>query len=159
MLFAALRSAVYVPAFVFFFGWLALRVRPYDERLGVILPAWIAGPGIVLMAVGAVTVLACVFEFVRRGRGTPAVFDPPRRFVASGPYKYVRNPMYLGGLGLLIGFSLVHQSVSMLLLAAALAVFFHLFVVFGEEPSLQRRFGASYGAYQRSVNRWIPRWR
>jgi len=109
------------------------------------------------MIVGSVLVLICVGVFVSRGRGTPAIFDPPREFVALGPYKYVRNPMYVGGFILLIGFGLYHHSVSMLALALLLALLFHLFVLWVEEPGLEQRFGFSYRDYKNSVNRWLPK--
>lgn len=109
------------------------------------------------MIAGAALVLTCVGFFVLRGRGTPAPFDPPKNFVAAGPYKYVRNPMYVGGLSLLVGFGLWQQSVSILLFALLLALIVHLFVVLFEEPGLERRFSASYINYKQSVNRWLPR--
>jgi protein-S-isoprenylcysteine O-methyltransferase Ste14 len=57
----------------------------------------------------------------------------------------------VGGQGLFFG------SPGVLLYAAALALAFHLFVVFVEEPGLRRRFGPSYEAYCRRVPRWLPR--
>jgi protein-S-isoprenylcysteine O-methyltransferase Ste14 len=155
--FAALRTFVYVTLFMLFFGSLALAVRRFDPALGLTLPDWASLPGLALMSVGASLAAACAAVFVARGRGTPAPFDPPRFFVPNGPYRYVRNPMYIGGLALLFGFGLALRSASVLLLAAALFLIVHLFVVLGEEPGLARRFGKSYLAYRRDTNRWIPR--
>lgn len=152
-----LRTLIYVPSFIFFFGWMALGVRVYDQTVGIVLPAWITTIGIILMMVGSVLVLICVGIFVARGRGTPAIFDPPREFVALGPYQYVRNPMYVGGFILLAGFGLYHRSVSMLALALLLALLFHLFVLWVEEPGLEQRFGSSYRNYKNAVNRWLPK--
>ena len=140
-----------------FFGWIALGVRAYDQTLGIALPEWTRAIGIIFMIVGSVLVLICVGIFVARGRGTPAIFDPPREFVALGPYKYVRNPMYVGGFILLSGFGLYHHSVSILALALLLALLFHLFVLWVEEPGLEQRFGSSYRDYKNSVNRWLPK--
>ncbi len=140
-----------------FFGWIALGVRAYDQTLGIALPEWTRAIGIIFMIVGSVLVLICVGIFVARGRGTPAIFDPPREFVALGPYKYVRNPMYVGGFILLLGFGLYHHSVSILALALLLAFLFHLFVLWVEEPGLEQRFGSSYRDYKNSVNRWLPK--
>ena len=158
-LFAGLRALVYVTFFFWFWAWLALSVRQYDEWFRVEWPTWPRAVALVIMAVGAALALTCVGLFAARGRGTPAPFDPPREFVAVGPYKYVRNPMYIGALILLTGYGLWHRSVSMLLfpLLALLAV--HLFVVFYEEPNLKRIFGESYLEYRRSVHRWLPEWR
>jgi protein-S-isoprenylcysteine O-methyltransferase Ste14 len=106
----ALRSVIYMTGFLFFFAWIALLVRTFDRRIGISLPAAAEIPGAVLAVLGAIVVLECAGVFISRGRGTPAIFDAPRAFVASGPYRYVRNPMYIGGLMLLIGFGLYAKS-------------------------------------------------
>jgi protein-S-isoprenylcysteine O-methyltransferase Ste14 len=152
-----LRTLVYVPSFILFFGWIALGVRTFDPSIGIVLPAWTRVVGIIAMIAGSMLVLICVGVFVARGQGTPAVFDPPKEFVALGPYKYVRNPMYVGGFILLTGFGLYHHSVAILALAVLLAFLFHLFVLWVEEPGLEQRFGSSYRNYKNSVNRWLPK--
>ena len=91
-----------------------------------------------------------------RGRGTPAIFDAPRRFVAVGPYKYVRNPMYLSAIATFLGFGLYARSLAVLAFAGAWFLMIHLFVVFIEEPGLRRRFGGTYDAYVYRVRRWMP---
>ena len=156
-LFLALRSVLYMTGFLLFFGWIALRVRTFDQNFGISLPQAAAIPGAILGVIGAVLVLACAGVFISRGRGTPAIFDAPRAFVAIGPYKYVRNPMYIGGLMLLVGFGLYERSISILLLALLLFPLVHLFVLSYEEPALARKFGSSYQEYRRAVRRWIPR--
>src|SRR5207245_10764688 len=102
--FVALRAVVYMTCFVLFWGWIALSAREFDRSFGVLLPAWTETLGIIFMPVGGLLALTCAAVFIARGRGTPAPFDPPEEFVAAGPYKYVRNPMYIGALVLLIGF-------------------------------------------------------
>jgi protein-S-isoprenylcysteine O-methyltransferase Ste14 len=156
-LFLALRSVIYMSGFLLFFGWIALLVRTFDQSFGVSLPAATEIPGVILLVVGATLVLACAGVFISRGRGTPAIFDAPRAFVAIGPYKYVRNPMYIGGLILLIGFGLYKRSISILFLTLPLFLLVHLFVILYEEPTLTRQFGSSYQEYRRAVRRWIPR--
>jgi protein-S-isoprenylcysteine O-methyltransferase Ste14 len=155
--FVAFRALCYMAAYILFFGWLASRTQSWDQNLNIPLPAWIGTVGVFFGAVGALIAFACAGMFVTTGRGTPAIFDPPREFVATGPYKFVRNPMYIGGLILLTGFGLYRRSVAILLFAVAMFVLFHLYVVFVEEPGLETRFGKSYFAYKRSVSRWIPR--
>jgi protein-S-isoprenylcysteine O-methyltransferase Ste14 len=145
-------------AFIALWGWMALGARQFDSRIGLTFPGWFSPLGIALMVVGGMLVISCIGWFVVRGRGTPAPFDPPRKFVATGPYKSVRNPMYVGGLIMLVGFGAWWQSVSMLLFALLAALVVHLFVLFLEEPDLERRFGESYVKYKGSVNRWLPRW-
>jgi len=156
-LFLALRSVIYMSGFLLFFGWIAQSVRAFDRSFGASLPAAAEIPGAILGVVGAVLVLTCAGVFISRGRGTPAIFDAPRAFVAIGPYKFVRNPMYIGGLILLIGFGLYERSISILFLTLLLFLLVHLFVLFYEEPTLTRKFGSSYQEYRGAVRRWIPR--
>lgn len=156
-LFAALRSLVYGAAFVAAWGWLALRVRPLDSRLGFDFGSAARLPGAVLLGAGALLAITCVGAFVIRGQGTPAPFDPPRRFVVIGPYAWVRNPMYLGGISMLLGFALWHGSPAMILFTLAVWLLVHAFVVFTEEPQLLKRFGEPYAAYLARVRRWLPR--
>lgn len=157
LIWIALRAAFFAGCFLTFWGWLALGLRRYDGALGGPLPAWPAFLGWVLMAVGVPLMLTCLGLFVLRGRGTPAPFDAPRKLVVEGPYRLVRNPMYLAGLAILLGAGLILRSPSVVLLAAGFIVLFHVFVVVIEEPTLERSFGESYLDYQRAVGRWLPR--
>ena len=156
-LFTAVRAILYAAGFVLLWGWLASIARRYDGPLGLGPPRGSEAAGILLMIPGALVVLACVGVFLVRGRGTAAPFDPPVLFVASGPYRYVRNPMYLGAALVLAGYGLFEKSVSIVLLSAVFLLVMHLFVLLVEEPGLERRFGESYLAYKRGTNRWLPR--
>jgi protein-S-isoprenylcysteine O-methyltransferase Ste14 len=156
-LFLTVRSIIYMTGFILLFAWIALRVRVLDPHIGISFPVGIRIPAITLAALGTVLVLMCAGVFIIRGRGTPAIFDAPRVFVAIGPYRYVRNPMYIGGLMLLVGMGLYIGSAAILLLALLLFCLVHLFVLFYEEPTLTRQFGRSYEEYLRSVRRWTPR--
>jgi protein-S-isoprenylcysteine O-methyltransferase Ste14 len=113
--------------------------------------------GIVLVVAGAIVAADCMLRFALRGRGTPAPWAPTDRFVATGLYRFVRNPMYVGVLTVIAGEGLLFASPAVLVWGAALAVAFHLFVVLVEEPSLRRRFGAEYERYRAHVRRWLPR--
>jgi protein-S-isoprenylcysteine O-methyltransferase Ste14 len=86
----ALKAVIYMTLFVTFFTLLALWVRAFDPVMGIALSAWVRVPGLVLMAAGGIVGLACAWTFVARGQGTPAPFDAPRKFVAIGPYRFVR---------------------------------------------------------------------
>lgn len=156
-LLTALRAVVYASAFVALWWWIAVLVRPLDARHGFGPPSWLVPIGFVFLVLGGLLALISIAAFVQFGRGTPAPFDPPRRFVAVGPYRFVRNPMYLGGMLILLGTALVLQSVTVGALAISFFVLTHLFVTLYEEPALERRFGASYRSYRQRVNRWIPR--
>jgi protein-S-isoprenylcysteine O-methyltransferase Ste14 len=116
--------------------------------------AWYALPLVIL---GVFLYLSCVRVFAVVGRGTPGLWDPPRRFVAAGPYRWVRNPIYVAAVLIVSGEAWLFGSPDLLLYAAGLAVAFHLFVVGYEEPRLRARFGEPYETYRRTVPRWIPR--
>jgi len=113
--------------------------------------------GMFVGGLGAVLVVLCVAAFVRVGRGTPAPFDPPRRLVMVGPYRFVRNPMYIGAGLALFGAALFYRSPQLLSYLGVLSVVTHLFVVLYEEPTLKRSFSTEYSNYCHSVGRWWPR--
>jgi len=113
--------------------------------------------GVLLGTAGAALALWCILTFVLVGKGTPAPFDPPRRLVVAGPYRYVRNPMYIGAGLALAGAAMVYGSLPLLGYVGLFLLAAHAFVVLYEEPTLTRLFGEQYRAYQASVRRWLPR--
>lgn len=113
--------------------------------------------GMVVGAAGAALALWCTGTFAFVGQGTPAPFDPPRRLVVKGPYRFVRNPMYIGAGLALAGAALFYQSMALLAYAAVFLLITHTFVVWYEEPALRRMFAAEYEAYCERVRRWLPR--
>jgi protein-S-isoprenylcysteine O-methyltransferase Ste14 len=134
------------------------------------LPAWFARlEGVPLeprtswawpiVALGFLLSFWCAMEFALRGRGTPAPFDPPRRLVITGLYRWVRNPMYLGLAVMLVGEALLLPQIwrEMAILIAVLSMAVIVMVIGKEEPDLRRLFGADYDEYCRQVPRWIPR--
>ncbi len=112
--------------------------------------------GLLLILVGGPTLLWCIWDFAHVGRGTLAPIDAPRFVVRSGPYRWVRNPMYVANLLILTGEGILFHSWAILAWAAVIALAFHLFVVLYEEQSLSGRFGAAYEEYRRTVPRWWP---
>jgi protein-S-isoprenylcysteine O-methyltransferase Ste14 len=112
--------------------------------------------GMLVGAGGAALAIWCVLSFAVLGKGTPAPFDPPRRLVVRGPYKYVRNPMYLGAGIALAGAALFYETGALLAYTGGFFVLTHLFVVLYEEPTLRRTFGEDYETYCRQVRRWWP---
>jgi protein-S-isoprenylcysteine O-methyltransferase Ste14 len=155
--FTILRGLIYSAGFVSLWTWLAISVRTLDPQLPVSLPMWLRPVGFVLAFAGAILAGSCIVAFLTKGRGTPAPFDPPREFVASGPYRYVRNPMYVGAAAVILGAGLALSSPSIVLLALAFLVTAHVFVIIHEEPALARTFGDSYERYRSSVHRWLIR--
>lgn len=136
----------------------------------VLVPYWVAGRGArldlrpaavagwILVAAGVALYLACAFwGFALRGKGTPAPIDPPKRLVAEGPYRIVRNPMYWGVSFVMMGEALAFHSLALAEIGVAFFAGTTLFVLLYEEPTLRRKFGAEYDDYCRRVPRWIPR--
>lgn len=153
----ALRGVFYATCFTALWTGLALLARSFDDDLPVTLPAAIRPFGAAIAVAGAALGIWCLATFIGRGRGTPAPFDPPRVFVASGPYRVVRNPMYIGGVGVVMGAGLIVGSPSILLLGGVGAILAHIFIVRHEEPALAERFGESYARYRETTGRWVPR--
>lgn len=112
--------------------------------------------GAIVLALGAVLVLETTARFAFQGRGTPAPWAPPERFVETGSYRYVRSPMYLGVILLIVGQALLLGQEILYAWAAFAWLLFTSFLVFYEEPQLVRRFGESYEDYRRRVRRWTP---
>jgi len=112
--------------------------------------------GAAIVVIGCTIVVTCVLAFAFVGRGTPAPFDPPRRLVVSGPYRWVRNPMYIGAGLALGGLTAWYQSAVLLGVTALFCAVTHMFIVLYEEPFLRRTFGSDYEAYCQRVSRWWP---
>lgn len=112
--------------------------------------------GLVVILAGGALAAWCVLTFALVGRGTPAPFDPPRRLVVSGPYRFVRNPMYLGAILALAGAALFYGSIELLGYTVVFAMAAHVMVRVYEEPTLGRLFGAPYDEYRRRAGRWLP---
>jgi protein-S-isoprenylcysteine O-methyltransferase Ste14 len=113
--------------------------------------------GALTIAAGAPTLLDCFARFATQGLGTPAPFAPPQRLVVAGPYRYVRNPMYVALSLLNFGQGLLFGSVRLLEYGLVVWLGFFAFVFFYEEPALRRNFGKEYEEFCSHVARWIPR--
>ena len=111
--------------------------------------------GVAPLSVGIVLLLACVREFYVAGRGTLAPWAPPTTLVATGLYKWSRNPMYLGVFLILSGWAIGFWSRPLAFYAVAVLVAFHLRVVLHEEPWLARTFGSDWVQYRTRVSRWL----
>ena len=119
-------------------------------------PGPVEWTGVVIGALGAGLAVWCILAFAVLGRGTPAPFDPPRHLVVRGPYRYVRNPMYVGAGTALAGAALFYRSPWLLGYVVLFAAITHAFVVRYEEPTLRRLFGQEYETYCRAMRRWWP---
>jgi protein-S-isoprenylcysteine O-methyltransferase Ste14 len=138
----------------------------------VLIPSWILSSrsdsifsnhhalsyfGFPLVVIGAAGLLWCIWEFFSAGRGTLAPVDPPKQLVVRGPYRYIRNPMYVSVVTILLGESIFFMSTPIVIEAGVFLTAAYLFVVFYEEPVLRRQFGEPYERYLQTVGRWIPR--
>ena len=115
--------------------------------------------GCVFIAAGATILGVCVYEFAHSGKGTLSPLDAPPLLVVKGLYRYVRNPMYVGVLTVVIGEALLTLSRPMLYYLAFGLILFNTFVRLYEEPTLARMFGDQYRRYKSAVPRWLPRLR
>jgi protein-S-isoprenylcysteine O-methyltransferase Ste14 len=151
------RTIVYATLFV---GLVLVYIpAALVARLGIVYPATFGVAqyaGVLIGTVGAAVALTCVASFATIGEGTPAPFDPPRRLVVRGPYRWIRNPMYVGAALALAGAAVFYESLALACYAFAFLIVSHLFVVFYEEPNLRRTFGDDYAAYCDRVGRWLP---
>ena len=108
-----------------------------------------------VLCLGTLVLLWCVREFYVAGRGTLAPWSPPRHLVVSGPYRVTRNPMYVGVFTILIGWSVLWQSRTLLLYALGVLGAFYVRVRLVEEPWAARNFGAEWESYRSRVPRWL----
>jgi protein-S-isoprenylcysteine O-methyltransferase Ste14 len=113
--------------------------------------------GLILLAAGAVVLVHAFLRFVVQGVGSPAPIAPTRQLVVDGPYRYVRHPMYLAVVAVIIGQALALGRHGLLGYAAVVGGATGAFAHGYEEPTLRRRFGAQYEAYRRAVPAWWPR--
>jgi protein-S-isoprenylcysteine O-methyltransferase Ste14 len=142
-------NAVVVPALIVLLGDSA------NPGWGV--PALTISAGVALAAVGLTLMYRTIRLFATRGEGTLAPWDPPRKLVVEGPYRYVRNPMISGVWFVLAGEATILGSVGIAVWLAAFAAGNVIYMRLSEEPGLDRRFGEDYRAYKREVPAWIPR--
>ena len=157
---ALFRALTYAALFIGFF--LVFVPQRILRSVGVVRPAELGTPhqiALALIVIGGALALWSILTFALIGKGTPAPFDPPRKLVRAGPYRWVRNPMYIGAGAVLGGTALFYHSAALLAFAAGFLMIVHIFVVLYEEPTLERTFGAQYADYRNAVPRWMPKWR
>jgi protein-S-isoprenylcysteine O-methyltransferase Ste14 len=126
-------------------------------RAGATYPAAVRIIGAVLAAAAAAVLLYAFAQFALQGRGTPAPPVPTERLVVQGLYRYVRNPMYIAVLAIIVGQALLLSRPVLLGYAAAVGAAFTAFVYGYEQPALARQYGAEYEAYRQAVPAWWPR--
>jgi protein-S-isoprenylcysteine O-methyltransferase Ste14/pimeloyl-ACP methyl ester carboxylesterase len=148
MLFRALLAFLALPGLVAFaapllIAWPRVREGSFNALALILLV-----PGITLL-------LWCVRDFLVTGKGTLAPWDPPRNLVSSGPYRYSRNPMYVGVSLILWGWAFAFGSSALIVYALIVMVAFHVRVLVNEEPYLARTHGRRWDDYRSRVPRWM----
>lgn len=141
-------------------GTVGVYLPQWLKSGGVQLPPALRVAGLLLLSCGAAIYFWCAWDFVSKGLGTPAPIDAPRVLVVKGLYRFTRNPMYVGVLSVILGQALYYGSLSIARYGCLVLAAFYLFVLFYEEPTLRKLFGAQYEDYCRKVPRWLlPRLR
>jgi protein-S-isoprenylcysteine O-methyltransferase Ste14 len=120
-----------------------------------LLPALLIG--VIIMVIGLYAITMTVSSIIKIGKGTLAPWSPSRHLVIGGMYGYIRNPMILGVLTVLIGESIVILSYKILIWAVCFFVINNIWFIIYEEPNLENKFGDEYREYKRNVPRWVPR--
>lgn len=122
----------------------------------MVAESWFVVPGLLLLSIGIAIYCWCLWDFAVYGQATPAPIDAPKCLIIRGLYRYVRNPMYVGVLSVILAWFFLFIEINILVYCLVIATCFQFFVVFYEEPLLQKMFGVEYAEYQASVNRWLP---
>ena len=144
------------PPFLFAGGWLAgwLLDRSYPLPLLADAPAELGSAALLLCVAGVALVAWGMLTFL--GARTSVIPDrPARRLVASGPYRFTRNPMYVGLTTLYVGLTLLARSWWPLVFLPVVMALLGALVIRREERYLASAFGAEYEAYRRRVRRWL----
>ena len=113
--------------------------------------------GLAFIIAGVPGLLDSFARFALQGLGTPAPIAPPRNLVVSGLYRYVRNPIYVAVVAVILGQAVLFADWHLLGYGALIWLFFHIFIIAYEEPTLRQSFGAEYESYCGNVPRWLPR--
>lgn len=112
--------------------------------------------GPVLLFFGPFIIFLATYDLVRFGKGTPNPSFPPKIFVRGGLYHYVRHPIYVGWMIFLIGGIIFFNSATILEATFIILIFIYFYTNY-EERNLEKTFGKEYVAYEKKVNRWIPK--
>jgi len=144
---APLGLAGYVP-------WLVTQWEFRPAFFGVDVTRILGG---ILIIAGVPGIVDSFARFALEGLGTPAPIAPAQKLVVTGLYRYVRNPIYIALVAVILGQALLFGDLRLLWYGALLWFFFHVWVVIYEEPTLKETFGTEFESFRTNVPRWIPR--
>ena len=152
---------ILVPGFVIMYMPYWIMVR-YHEPLGI--GDW-GNAGYIFLVIGGIFFLSSIAAFFLHGKGTPAIWllkplkflvgDEPKELVDKGIYKFTRNPMYLGALGIILGLTLVNDSLALLYYFITVFFIFNIVIRILEEPRLKELHGEKFSQYKKKVPRWF----
>ncbi len=114
------------------------------------------GVGVLLIGAGLVPLVHVFAQFAKAG-GTPAPVAPPQQLLVTGFNRFVRNPIYVALIVVVLGQALLFGSLGLVAYSVVIWVVTASFVQVYEEPTLSRQFGRQYEAYRHNVRAWIPR--
>lgn len=157
MLSLRLRATVYtlvIPGFLG--GYLPWKLRPLEAATPLPFSILFSLLGFLLCLGGGALLFSAAYYLVRRGGGTPFPLDPPQRMVVAGPYAHIQHPMLCGLFAILCGQIVWFPSGHVLLYTVFLLLISRALVLHREEPTLRKRFGEDYVAYQAAIPRWVP---
>jgi protein-S-isoprenylcysteine O-methyltransferase Ste14 len=135
-------------------GYIPLAFLRRGPQIETGIFAYLAIP---LWLIGVIVLLWCFWGFIVKGHGTPVPIDPPKELVVTGLYHYIRNPMYVSVLVIIIGHFLWFKTTWIVVYTAVVFQAVYLFVTLYEEPHLKKIFGNTYEEYAKKTPRWIPR--
>jgi protein-S-isoprenylcysteine O-methyltransferase Ste14 len=150
-----------VPGIILFAipAWLVYRSGSIDIGWSLREPyLWLPVTlGLALSLAGVGLMVWTGWLFWTKGKGSVIPLDPTQKLVVTGPYRYVRNPMYCGAFAVLFGEAILLGSIAVLVFSLVMPLAPLVYVPLKEEPDLAARFGSEYQVYKAHVPRWLPR--
>ena len=151
-----LQTCLFWFVFLFFIPYLLIKIHHYYE-INFFIP--LKTISILLFSVGSSFGLSAGYTMAKLGEGTPLPVDAPRKLVIKGPYKFLRNPMALGGILQGVAVGLYLGSWLVVLYAFLGAPVWHTFVRPIEEEDMLARFGGEFEKYRDNVPLWVPKFK
>jgi len=156
-LFRHLSSFIAPIVAVLVFPYLIIALEQMAVRPAITSSISQAIVGSVIAIAGLIVSIMAVRLFILIGNGTIMPWDPTRKLIIVGLYRHVRNPMILGLIVTQMGEALLFASYGVAILAILIFIINTIYVMYSEEPGLEKRFGQEYLDYKKNVPRWIPR--
>jgi protein-S-isoprenylcysteine O-methyltransferase Ste14 len=157
--FLCVKMFIYLPIFLFLvLYFIPTQLLRFDSFIFSINPDGIYRIfGIIFIIIGLMGYLYCSIWLVTIGKGPFVEFDPPKKLVTTGPFKYSRNPIVVLLLLTIFGETLFLNSVSNFIFFCLSSVLIYFQVKYIEEPILKRKWKEEYTNYCKTVPRWFPK--